>query len=176
MIKTKEAEKKSPANIVGLDLSLTSSGWSRFERATSTLVSGVVASKKKGMERLHEIVETLDKEIPKDSEVYIENYGFSSKGQVVYQGELGGIVRYHLWKKGVPYRNVPPTVAKKFLTGSGVCEKSLILKELYKKYKVDVNDDNEADAIVLGLVGRAIHEDIETTKAQKEAISKVDKE
>jgi crossover junction endodeoxyribonuclease RuvC len=166
--------------VVGIDLSLTGTGWCVLkinqDGQTDTRKSGVVASKLKGMARLNEILEALDKEIPAGAAVYIENYGFGSKGQVVYQGELGGIVRYHLWKKGIKYTNVPPTVAKKWLTGKGVCEKSLILKELFKKYKIDLDDDNEADATVLALIGKSKMGRLPCNKSQQELLDKLEEQ
>jgi crossover junction endodeoxyribonuclease RuvC len=160
--------------IVGLDLSLTGTGWSQYEVATKELRSGVIASKLKGMARLNEIALAVDKLVDDQCEIYIENYGFGSKGQVVYQGELGGIIKYNLWKRNIKYHLVPPSVAKKFLTGKGNCDKSLILKELLKKYKIDVDDDNQADATVLGLIGRARHGIGKYTKAQLEAIKAIE--
>lgn len=169
-------ESKPITHVIGLDLSLTGTGWSRYEIETEKLTSGTINSKLKGMPRLHEIRTSLDKEIPEGSIVYIENYGFGSKGQVVYQGELGGIIRYTLWSRNIKYVLVPPTVAKKFLVGKGVCEKSLIIKELYKRHNIDVDNDNQADAIVLGLIGRAVLGKLEITKAQEETIKKVIKD
>ena len=163
--------------IVGLDLSLTATGWSTYNTESKVLNSGVTSTKLKGMDRLNEIVTSLENLVtdswkdPIDNcEVYIENYGFASKGRVVYQGELGGIVRYMLWKHGVKYHDIPPTIAKKVLTGKGNCEKSLILKELYKKYKIDVDDDNIADACNLVIIGKMCHGLEKMTKAQKEII------
>jgi Holliday junction resolvasome RuvABC endonuclease subunit len=172
--------------IVGLDLSLTATGWATYNTESKVLNSGTVNSKLKGMDRLDEIVTLIEGmivhlfrslktpitwiEAVDNCEVYIENYGFASKGRVVYQGELGGIVRYMLWKHGVKYHDIPPTIAKKVLTGKGNCEKSLILKELYKKYKIDVDDDNIADACNLVIIGKMCHGLEKMTKAQKEII------
>lgn len=161
-------------NIVGLDLSLTGTGWSKYDIDTGELTSGVIASKKKGMERLHEISDTVDKLVDTGSTVYIENYGFGSKGQVVYQGELGGIIRYGLWKRGIRFHLIAPTTSKKFLTGKGNCDKSLILKTLYKSHKIDVDDDNEGDAIALNLIGQAHNSIGKFTKAQQDIAKEIE--
>ena len=163
--------------IVGLDLSLTATGWATYNVDSKALNSGTISNKLKGMDRLNEIVITIESLLDlKDidsCEVYIENYGFASKGRVVYQGELGGIVRYMLWKHGIKYYDVPPTTAKKLLTGRGNCEKSLVLKELYKRYKIDVSDDNIADAIVQNLIGQMKNGILKMNKAQSEIINKI---
>ena len=53
-------------------------------------------------------------------------------------------------------------MAKKFLTGKGDCDKDLILKEVYKRYRnpdgtpIDLENDNIADAINMNMIGRAL--------------------
>ena len=63
---------------------------------------------------------------------------------------------------------------KKFLTGSGACEKSLILKEVYRRWNVDVSDDNLADAVVIAKIGEALlNDDIHLTKSEQAVIKKI---
>ena len=104
------------AKLLGLDLSLTSTGYS------CGLVNGVIASKERGVVRLKEIAEAIKKLILElNIEVVIlEGYSFASRsGQAFSIGELGGVVRLTLHELGVPYIEVPPTCRAKFATGRG---------------------------------------------------------
>lgn len=85
----------------------------------------------------------------------IEGYAYSSKGAVFNLGELGGVLRLALYKRGIPTIEVPPTYLKKFITGKGNAPKNIVIKEVYKKYDVDVDDDNDSDAVALALVCQA---------------------
>lgn len=63
---------------------------------------------------------------------------------------MGGIVRLLIWEKGIPYVVVAPTKLKKFALGSGnKGEKGLVMVEVFKRYGITVEDNNQADAIVL---------------------------
>jgi hypothetical protein len=51
--------------------------------------------------------------------VYIEGYSYGSKGRVFEIAENGGICKYLLWRNGIDYEVVAPTLIKKFATGKG---------------------------------------------------------
>jgi crossover junction endodeoxyribonuclease RuvC len=178
-------EYKYIKSIIGLDMSLTEPGWAKYNIEKKELTSGVIDVKQyKGLIRINAIVEAINDlyEDSIDTEhhlVILEGYSFGSKGAAVISiGELGGVVRYELWKNKTKYIEVAPTSAKKFLTGTGTAQKSVIIKEVYKKYNIDVNNDNEADAINLAYIGRAITKDpeIKLNKTQEEVINKITKE
>lgn len=91
-------------------------------------------------------------------QVIIEGYSFGSKFSSHMDAihELGGIVKYHLAKMGQTPVTVSPSVLKKFITGHGGSDKNLVLKEIYKRYHVDLPDDNMADAFALAKFGEAL--------------------
>ena len=66
------------------------------------------------------------------------------------------MLRREFRNAGIVYQEVAPTQAKKFLTGKGNCDKNLILKEVFKRYHIDVDDDNVADAVNFNMIGRAL--------------------
>jgi Holliday junction resolvasome RuvABC endonuclease subunit len=66
----------------------------------------------------------------------------------------------------VPYREVTPNQAKKFLTGKGHAEKNLILLKTFQKYGIECDNDNVADAINFNMIGRAV---LGWTEAENEA-------
>ena len=78
---------------------------------------------------------------------YIEGPAFSSKGQFVLQmGALHYYLRIFLIKKKVNFKIIAPGTLKKFVTGTGKGKKELILLKTYKKWGVEFNNNNLADA------------------------------
>jgi len=84
------------------------------------------------------------------------------------------MVRLALRKCGVDYLPVAPSQLKKFGTGTGQCKKEVVIKEVFKRFGVDTNDNNEADAIVLVHLGAALCGFWQTTiKAQDEVLKEL---
>lgn len=166
--------------ILGLDLSLTGTGWCRhLELGYSTGL--IETDKMEGLDRmdyiLNQIVNQVGTENRKELLVVLEDFSFASKGASLFQiAGLGYIVRHWLWKNSVAFCLVPPTLLKKYVTGAGNSDKSVMLKELYKRWHVDFNDDNIGDAYGLSRIGRAlIGMDTELTAFQKDAIVQLTK-
>lgn len=137
-------------NIMGIDPSLTNFAIVGFNNEGVT--QELIKSKLKGPERLIQIRDALIEEMEKLEPDYvgIEGYGFNSQRGVVL-GELGGVIRVVLYEYfGSDYDKkvivIPPTTLKKFVSGKGNCEKSLILKNVFKRWGYDCDNDNLADA------------------------------
>lgn len=111
-----------------------------------------------GVSRIAEIFEEFDTYLEETQSrlagAAIEGYAYSAKGAVFNLGELGGVLRLALYKRGVPTIEVPPTFLKKHMTGKGNSPKNLMLKEAYKRYEIDIDDDNDCDAFALALVAQ----------------------
>lgn len=60
--------------------------------------------------------------------VFIEDYSFASTGRVFNIAENCGILKHTLWKAGVTYTTIPPTVVKKQATGKGNSNKEAMEK------------------------------------------------
>lgn len=92
-----------------------------------------------------------------DSELYvnIEGYAFGVKNSRMFDlAELGGIVKYISLQNKPHIKKIlitPPTSLKKFITSSGNSKKEIMMKEIYKKYDFDTNDNNIADAFALAV-------------------------
>ena len=161
------------SRIIGLDLSLTDTGLCRLYDEGHQTHS--FKSKKKDIERLIEIKDNIyDRLYSFDIDlIVIEGYGFSSqRGHSL--GELGGVVKVMLKENypNTPILLVPPTVLKKFITGKGNGDKSLMLLHIYKKYNVEFSNHNEADAFALAKFGEMyLHP--EKTKVNLELSKKV---
>lgn len=142
--------------IVGLDLSLNSTGFYVVESAGEA--SGLIQpGKLTGVRRLDHVLTHVSKIVGvPNTLVVVEDFSFGSKGQAVFQiAGLGYLVRHMLWRNSVPTLLVPPTMLKKYVTGSGNADKSIVLKEIFKRWGKDINDDNVADAYGLARIGVA---------------------
>lgn len=140
-------------NLMGLDLSLSSTGYSCGDTA------GVIASKLSGVERLIEISEsiiTIIKDLSVDV-VLIEGYSFASRsGQAFSIGELGGVVRVSLRKNNKPWIEIPPTCRAKFATGRGNASKNEVISAVSARTGIvwgNPGADDKCDAWILQQMG-----------------------
>lgn len=115
-------------DVVGLDLSLTSTGIALGDDWTDAFVS-----KKKGMERLDEILDRIQGTVCwlPTPYVVVEGYAFARRANYAFSlGELGGLVKYWCWKNDIPVVEVPPTLRAKFATGRGNANKSEVVSAI----------------------------------------------
>ena len=90
--------------------------------------------------------------------VIIEGYAFGRQvGRFFDIGELGGIVKSYLYKNEIPYLIMSPLSLKKWITGSARGDKSQIIMRIFKKYKIEFDDNNKADAFVLARYGYSLN-------------------
>lgn len=79
--------------------------------------------------------------------VCIEGPSYASNGAFILQmGALHFMIRLMLKKRGVDYKIIAPGTLKKFVTGDGRAKKDLMLLKVYKKWGVEFDNDNLADA------------------------------
>jgi Holliday junction resolvasome RuvABC endonuclease subunit len=86
----------------------------------------------------------------------IEGYSFGSKGASFNIGEHGGVLRLALFRQGASWAVVPPQTLKKFATGSGTADKEAVSKELFKRFGVDLIQNDAVDAAGLALFAMAL--------------------
>lgn len=166
--------------IVGLDLSLTATGFYIFDlnpaKDCSTESGGLLSTGKlEGLARLDSLLSQVQALVDPVTLAVIEDFSFASHGQAVFQiGGLGWMIRHRLWKDKVQTLLCAPSQVKKFATGKGNAEKALMLKEVYKRWHMDFSDDNVADAYTLARIGRAfITWDLDLTSFQFEVLQKL---
>ena len=142
---------------LGLDLSLTHTGWCLLADDGDYSCGSIVPKKLRGMERIEYIVAALDELLSgawNVTRINIEGYSFGSRGSAVFDvAELGGIVRWHLHTLGYEYRIVSPSSLKKAATGKGNADKGAMLAAAIRKHGYEGSDHNEADAIHLAHYG-----------------------
>jgi crossover junction endodeoxyribonuclease RuvC len=162
--------------ILGLDLSLTSTGYSLNGN------TGIISTKTKGPERLSIVNKTvlqlcLDESVDC---VIVEGYSFASRNSQAHSiGELGGCIRMTLWECNIPYVEVPPTSRAKFATGKGNSGKTEVISAISSKTgKIFSGSgaDDECDAWVLEQMGLAkLNMSVYSwTKEQLSALEKID--
>ena len=142
---------------LGLDLSLTSTGYCLMNQEGGILASGKLTPKKlSGVERLKFIQDGINSVLRcyDLSEVFLEGYAFAAHMAYAHEiGELTGVIKMLLHSMGVPFRSVGPTSLKKFVTGRGNAKKNEMLLAIYKKWGIEFKDDNEADSYALAKYG-----------------------
>lgn len=91
-----------------------------------------------------------------DPLVVMEAPAFGARFQAHQMGGLQYYFRIQMRICSVPFVVVPPMTLKKFVTGSGKADKNVILREVYKRWGITAENDNEADAVGLVYIGAAL--------------------
>jgi len=146
--------------ILGLDLSLTHTGVVVLDLDGDNPVMVDVIKPKTNKEiRLVEIRDKVNDFVTRCNPtlIVLEGYSFASQGRAVYDiGEMGGVVRVHLYESKRRYMVVPPHSLKKFVTQKGNSPKQIMIREVYRRWKREFDDDNICDAYGLAKVGQAV--------------------
>jgi len=140
-------------NILSIDPSVSALGWS-YSRNDTHLLSGVIKTNSKdSKEKRIEVIRSFISDFISENlinQIVIEDYGYGCKGRGVYTlGELGGVLRNLFYRNNIPVEVINITTIKKFITGKGICQKSLMLLHTYKKFGIEFEDDNECDAFCI---------------------------
>lgn len=164
-------------SVIGLDISLTSTGYSGFGS------TGTFTSKLKGVERLDDLAIQLRNYLlsaPNDVVLIIEGYSFGSRASQAHAiGEIGGVMRLEAFRAGIAYVEVPPTCRAKFATGRGNASKNEVISAISARTGITWSGkgaDDEADAWILEEMAlvKLGRERFEWPKVNLEALDKVD--
>jgi crossover junction endodeoxyribonuclease RuvC len=158
--------------ISAFDLSLTGTGWAIWEG--ESLRSGTLITKgMSGMERLKHLLITISNMAEGSERIFMEGLSFGSNDPSAQErAGLAYLLRYRFWNRGWRYEVVAPTSLKKFVTGKGNAAKELVIKEVFKRWGLEPADNNEADAIVLLMIGRCLAGIMEPSmEAQREVLA-----
>lgn len=154
--------------VVGLDLSLTSTGMAKFE-PTQGVVTKIVTSsppkKEKGdktpeslasqVVRYHKLAEAIITFAEDADLVIIEGPSLNSRfGKQWDRAGLWWQVVHVLTRCGCQVVSVPPTARAKYCTGRGNAHKDLVLAKAVQQYPdIDITGNDIADAVVLMAMG-----------------------
>jgi Holliday junction resolvasome RuvABC endonuclease subunit len=152
---------------IGLDMSLTSTGV--CVKTTGTINIKTIKSDPhkhpNDLERLRFIVEEVMRSIPimyfpATHMVCIEDYfvPYNPKqiGSAIKLIALGTLMRVRLYEAGIPFFVVSPSQLKKFVLGKGTGQKDLILREVYKRWGINAENNDQADSVVLAYLAESL--------------------
>jgi Holliday junction resolvasome RuvABC endonuclease subunit len=71
---------------------------------------------------------------------FLEDYSYGSQGKVFHIAENGGVLKDKLWKAGIEYHLIAPTVIKKFATGKGTAKKEQMEESFLQETGFDVRE------------------------------------
>lgn len=143
--------------VIGLDLSLTSTGVAGVSNGTGWADRIKTPGKLGGCERLRWILDHIHGYIQGARLVLIEgpSYG-SANGQSGHHERAGlwWIVTYRLWQEQVTTVTIPPTNLKMYATGKGNASKDAVLAAAIRRYPdVQFDGNDQADGLILAAIG-----------------------
>ena len=189
--------------VVGIDPSLTGTGIivlrnGELGKALTTKNEpklGTIERVRRIYEQINNVIENLstcyvnayigDKRMIRwepPSLIVIEGFSYGSKGRGVFDiAYLGWRIREELERyrteDDIPWLEVSPSQVKQFATGKGNANKEIVLQQVYKRWGVEFNDNNQADAYVLAQIGRAYLSEMDNlTDFQQKVIQALRKE
>lgn len=165
------------SKILGIDPSLTATGFCLLKN-NRLFLQQVYRPKNTGTDRLFEIEKKIEEVIASTAPdiVVIEGYAYARTKQAHQMGELGWAARRTMENLKNMYHyewfEVSPNSLKKFATGKGNSKKDTIMLYIYKRWKVEIVDNNIADAYILAKIGQAYlgKEKEKLTNFQKEVL------
>lgn len=114
------------------------------------------------------------------AKIALEAYSMAEKYGQHNSGEVGGVIKLTILNhfggrgsRGYPVL-VAPQQLKKFATGNGNTKKEMISKEVLKRWDVDFDDTNLAEAYVLARMAHAFDTRPEMLAFQQEVINKLE--
>lgn len=156
-----------PDYVLGLDLSLTSTGYHLID--SKGVVSGALPTAKlSGVARLNYIVDELLKLLPPTGTTFVvmEDFAHARGFRAHDMGGLGWIIRRELTNRGVVWTKVGTGQLKKFVTGHGRCgkktkddginAKAVMVLHVFKRWNIEAKTDDEADACGLAHIGMCL--------------------
>jgi Holliday junction resolvasome RuvABC endonuclease subunit len=100
------------------------------------------------------VYERYVREYPEEEiELFMESYAYAGSQKAFVLGELGGIIKFQfVLRHGKLVRQANIQHIKMFITGKGNAKKPEMIEQLRIKFGYEAANDNEADAIAIGLL------------------------
>lgn len=164
---------------IGIDPSTKTGFVALDEHGTVLRAKELTGAGTQDPKRMVTLIDEIMAHIQKDDVIAIEGFGFASQ-QAIQLGGIGWGIRMALFRRGIPYIEVPPTSVKKFATGKGNTKKDEMVLPIFKRWGFEHSSDNVRDAFVLAQIALAIQAmthrtgaSITLTKTQLEVIDAV---
>lgn len=161
--------------VVGLDLSLTSTGVADDEGTRSIRVKlEPNASETMRVVRLRTLSQLIGKACKGADLVVIEGPGFNAAYSPQHSlGELAGVVKVCLLQWGIPFVIVPSTQLKKYATGRGNSTKDAVLAAAIRDGSTAESND-EADAWWLRHIALAHYNGTASNATRRQVLDQID--
>jgi Holliday junction resolvasome RuvABC endonuclease subunit len=143
---------------VGLDLSLTATGVAvSVDDLPIAMWTLNDCPYDNGIERLDWILAVVIDYCREADMVAVEGLSYGSHTpSALERAGLWHLVAHGLWKRGIKSASIPPTVLKKYVAGKGTAEKSIMIREVYRRWNIMAANDNESDGAGLVMIARGI--------------------
>lgn len=146
-------EGTAGALVIGLDLSLTSTGVAGV-RGHDVWTDRIRTKELRGHERLAYLMDEVGCFVRGAHLVVIEGLAFDAHDTNRGNAGLSWLVRHGLWRRGIAYALVPPSNRCQYATGKGRADKSVVVAAVQRTYGLAVvQAHDEADALVLAAMG-----------------------
>lgn len=140
--------------VVGLDLSLTSTGVARWNGIAYTTALVKPKASLRGHERLAWILGDLRERTQDATLAVVEGPSYGSATQGVHErGGLWWMVTHQLWLWQIPTAVAPPASVKRYATGKGNAQKDAVLTAVVRRFAEFDGNNDAADALILAALG-----------------------
>jgi len=111
--------------------------------------------------------------------VVLEDFAYSQANHMALLGGLGYHIRIMMRQTGWHFATCPTGTLKKVVTGSGNSSKALMIRDVYKRWNFETDNDNIADAFGLAKLawvayGQPVPGTVGTKKVDFEALAKLE--
>lgn len=149
--------------VLSFDLSLVATGFALGDGGR-VVQHGLIPGKHDEVRRLRHNRDRVCEKIEAVKPDLVVFEDLAQSRNMSFAKEIAGMtymIRAELDADDVPYVVVSPTSLKKFVVGTAGSAKNkvtkeLVIKEIYKRFSVDVSDNNQADAVGLCFIGMAL--------------------
>jgi len=168
---------------VGLDMSLSATGFARLDGDDIHVetIKTTTKTAPNDLVRIQHICREVMKRIPSNVEMICIEDVFMPMSRATMGSAMNLIalqypMRLALYHAGYKFYVPAAGQLKKFATGKGNCDKSIVVREVFKRWGVEAANDNEADATTLVYMAKRILDtegQFTWAKFQDDAIKKV---
>jgi Holliday junction resolvasome RuvABC endonuclease subunit len=138
--------------VVGLDLSLTSTGVAWLDGHTHHAETFTTTPKDELGARLEAIKDRCWRVARGAELVVVEDVVATSRNGATV-AMVQGVIRWQLWRDHVPHTFVPPATLKVFATGRGNADKGAMIAEACRRLDYQGSSNDQVDALWLAHLG-----------------------
>lgn len=161
-------------NVLGLDLSMVATGLTHTLHGKGC-AHVIKTNPRRGDARLQQIRDVVG-EFAAGADLALIEAPTARSASSVISGMVHGVVRLALIELGVPYATVMPASMKKYATGKGTADKTLMRMEAFKRAdQIEFDDDNACDSWWAWVMGNDYRGEpvLSLPKTHRDSLSKI---